>query len=143
MVSPALRNVRYVICPSSNHAEVGLGFEFTPDKPLITCPGYMLSRGKISRLPPASPFLYSFSSPSGRIFWSVLRYGLVRYPLLALKMISRIILIPTAVALPDLHLDEFRTCFFEPWRTGEMIYTALSVVYGALFAAVWHTYPRS
>ena len=143
MVSLPLHPVNCFICPSSDHAEVGCSFQFTSDKLLITYLGYTPSRETIGGSPSVLPFLHSFSSPSGRIFPSVLRYDLVRYPLSASKSISGVIPIPKAVALPDPHLDEFRICFFEPWRTGEMIYTALSVVYGSLFAAVGHTYPRS
>ena len=141
VVSPVLCRIRYVICPSSDHTEVGCNFEFTSGKPLITCPGYMLSRGTIGGSPSALLFLHSFSSPSGCTFRSVLRCDPVSYSLSTLKTVFGVIPIPTAMALLDLRLYEFRICLFEPWRTGETIYTASTVIYGAILAAVGHTYP--
>ena len=141
MVSPVLCHIQYVIRPSSDHAEVGCSFEFTSDKVLITCPGYMLSRGTIGGSPSALLFLHSFSSPSGCTFRSVSPCDPVSHPLSTLKTIFGVIPISTAMALPDLHLYEFRICLFEPWRTGETIYTASTVIYGAILAAVGHTYP--
>ena len=143
MVSPVLCHIQYVIRPSSDHAEVGCSFEFTSDKVLITCPGYMLSRGTITRLPSVLLFLVSFNSPSGCTFPSIVHYGPVCHPLSTLKATSGAIPIPIVMALPDLHLDEFQICSFRPWRTREMIYMVSSSVYGALFAAVGRTYPSS
>jgi hypothetical protein len=34
------------------------------------------------------------------------------------------------VELPDLPFEEFQVCFFQRWRTGEIAYTILSLVYG-------------
>ena len=36
----------------------------------------------------------------------------------------------TAVEFPDLPLDGYQTCSFQPWKTGEVIYFVLSLVYG-------------
>ena len=107
---------------------------FTSNKFLVKYPGYMPSRETIGGSPSVLPFLHLFSLPSGCIFPSVSRHDPVRHPSLVLKTISGVIPIPTVVALPDLHLDEFRICFFQPWQTGEMIYTGLSVVHGTLLS---------
>ena len=47
-----------------------------------------------------------------------------------LEYISKADPIPIAMALPDIPFDGFRICSFQRWPTGEIIHTALSLVYG-------------
>ena len=37
------------------------------------------------------------------------------------------------MASPDLPFDEYRTCTFQFWKTGEAIYVVLSLAYGTIF----------
>ena len=40
--------------------------------------------------------------------------------------------IPTATVFPDVPLEEFQFCIFQRWRTGEVVVTSLTLLYGAL-----------
>jgi len=46
--------------------------------------------------------------------------------------LSTILALRSPVELPDLPFDEYQFCIFQPWLTGEIVYTTLSVVYDVL-----------
>ena len=47
------------------------------------------------------------------------------------------------MVLPDLPFDEYRACSFQPWKTGEAAYVALSLAYGTLFPSSTANTPAS
>ena len=51
--------------------------------------------------------------------------------------------IPKAMVIPDLPFDEYQFCLFERWRTGEIVYTVFSLIYGKSFSVVRYPYHNS
>ena len=58
--------------------------------------------------------------------------GTISFPVLRNKLLRKT-RISKAVAFPDIPLDEYRTCNFQAWQTGEVTFFVLSFVYGTFF----------
>ena len=65
------------------------------------------------------------------IFYS-LHPGTISFPALRGRLLRQT-QIPKALVFPELPPGDSRTCNFQPWALGEVIYFALSLVYGTFF----------
>ena len=138
MVLRILLFVCYAIRPIGDHPEVRHSSEFIvfSHGPLTTYLGYMSSQGTIV-CSPATFRLYRWCRlPSGRTLQSIFRLGQVNPSLLAdpWRKCLRQTLIPTASVVPDVPLEEYQFCIFQRWRTGEVVVTSLTLLYGVHFA---------
>ena len=80
-------------------------------------------------------YFMSFVQAAGGIGASVyyaLHHSTISSPAFRSKLLrkTRISKVPV---FPDIHFDEYRACYFQAWKTGEVIYFTLSFVYGAFF----------
>ena len=69
---------------------------------------------------------------TGSAIYYALHHGTISFPALRKKLLRQTH-ISKAVVFQDLPLDEYRTCNFLRWRTGEVAYFVLSLVYGMFF----------
>jgi len=136
MVLYALLHVRYFIRPSSDHTEVRYSFELISHGSLITYQG--ICRHEEQSVDRLLPFFLCFGTVCLRdvpcdLFCITIWYVPSRQ---SLKGCPRQTPIPKAMVIPDLPFDEYQFCEFQPWRTGKVTSTVLSLVYGTPLSVV-------
>ena len=125
--------LRYVLRPDSDHAEVSHNFRLSYTNRLSHTQG--VRRDGEESLDRLLPVFYDFYTGRFRDGLCDLLRASSRYDLLpcALKQISEANPISKALVFPGIPLDEYLTCNFQAWKTGEVMYFTLSFVYGAFF----------
>ena len=129
--------VRHVICTNSDHTEVRRGHGLS----YMTQPNHTLRVYAVTgnnRLIGAGLSFITLVQFTLGMYMSVLfalqgcASPFARPQTYLLKPHS----IPKAAQVPAAPLEEYQICLFQRWRTGELVYTVLSVLYGVFCLSI-------